>query len=1361
MKNTLKLGLFLFVLVLFITPASALVWNTNKFAWSNDQKSIIITDGESATFSTGAFVSDSDTVKLVVDLLSKDGMYVKNIATKDIDVTEFTGFEKITISHEDYHSKGTGDYIVKVTLSDSFPDSKTDFLKLTIKENTLPQKNTAPTIVITAPANDASFKENTPVTFKATATDAEDGDISSKIEWSGTPNIAKGASTTQYLSPKKYVVTAKVTDSQGLVSSATITVSASQNGPALWNIIVSPQNAVSTIGDKISYTAKAAYSDGTLVDITLFASWASTDDKIASMNANIATAKSIGKTTIKATYGEATGITSLSVKEKQELPITITKILVAPKETDVFVGDKITYTATAIYSDNSQKDITNTAIWTVQYSDVASINKNIATAKKIGATDVIATLNSVKGYASLSVLGKKNEAPIVTITNPQGEEYTVPEGTVISFSAKAIDAENGDVSNTIKWAEFGTGEFGYGPQTTHSFSIGSHVILAIAKDSLGISGTDKIIIHVAEKAKPFFLDITPKDKTVFVDETVQYTATLTFTDGSKQDVSQSATWKSSAQAVAEMDKNIASAKTIGDTTITASANGLTAKTSLSVIEKPSSKPVLQTISLSPQHAVVFIEKDSSEVVSVSYTAIGHYSDGSTKDITQEAAWKNKDIIPGGNTNLPFVLMQNNIAIAKNTGVTLIQASFSGLTGQTDLTVASKIVEMITLQPKDIETKVGDKTTYTVTAHYSDGSIKDVTHSTFFTSTNSVVASMNNNIATSLSKGTTKIQATVTLPYGIKKAETSLTVLQNEETKVPTALEVIPKDATIQVEEKLTYTALLHFSDNSKEDVTSHTTWTSTDTTIASINKNIVTGKSEGTTKIQAGYAGINGQASLTVLQNKPPKTPSSLEIIPKDATIQVGEKLTYTALLHFSDNSKEDVTSHTTWTSTDTTIASINKNIATSLSEGTTKITANYKNFAAIGTLTVKKSIQTDITAPKIDWESPKDNEVLTMTNVPVSFSVEDDTALQSCSLRIEKSTGETDTLEFNVKNEKTHSEKFILSLPQDMTGLFTATITCTDLANNLKEETRNFTIVQTPEIPVLSVKIVNPENGKTYSSPTVPVEIISSDVAAKISYKIDNGAFKEYILKTTETLTVGTHTIIAKAENEKESVESSATFTIIEDAVVDVTAPVITLISPKQNEEISKNPVEFIFDVSDDTTVEECKIFIDNIPQVISVQKSSAEIKISEALSEGTHTWLVICVDKTGKSTTTEPISFKIVPPSTSQPKNNVNSEKEFFIKKIAYDSSVQAGDIVTFTLTFKNTGINNLANVKVKASILDLGIYATNGPFDIKAGQEISKKVTLEIPDDASADEYDVRFTVTSQGITRVLHRTLTIEN
>ncbi len=292
MKNTLKISLFFFVLLLFLSPASALVWNTNKFTWSNDQKSITITDSESATFSTGAFVSDSDTVKLVVDLLLKDGTYVKNILTKNVDVTQFTGFEKITIEQKDYQK--IGDYIIRITLSDNFPDSKTDFLKLSVKEKVIPPKNTAPTIIITSPTDGSSFKENTPVTFKATATDIEDGDLSNKIEWSGTPNIAKGTSTTQYLSPKTYTVTAKVTDTQGLTSSATITVSASQNEPVLWNIIVSPQNAIVNIGDKIIYSAKAIYSDGTSLDVTNLADWTNTNNQIASMNLNTATAKSAG-----------------------------------------------------------------------------------------------------------------------------------------------------------------------------------------------------------------------------------------------------------------------------------------------------------------------------------------------------------------------------------------------------------------------------------------------------------------------------------------------------------------------------------------------------------------------------------------------------------------------------------------------------------------------------------------------------------------------------------------------------------------------------------------------------------------------------------------------------------------------------------------------------------------------------------------------------------------------------------------------------------------------------------------------------------------------------------------------------------
>ncbi|MCP4127151.1 MAG: hypothetical protein GY753_08830 [Gammaproteobacteria bacterium] len=89
----------------------------------------------------------------------------------------------------------------------------------------------APTAGITSPANGSSHAEGNSITFSGSASDAEDGDLSSSLSWSSDIDgaIGTGASfTSTALSLGTHVITASVTDSGGLspttLPSVTVTI---------------------------------------------------------------------------------------------------------------------------------------------------------------------------------------------------------------------------------------------------------------------------------------------------------------------------------------------------------------------------------------------------------------------------------------------------------------------------------------------------------------------------------------------------------------------------------------------------------------------------------------------------------------------------------------------------------------------------------------------------------------------------------------------------------------------------------------------------------------------------------------------------------------------------------------------------------------------------------------------------------------------------------------------------------------------------------------------------------------------------------------------------------------------------------
>lgn len=92
--------------------------------------------------------------------------------------------------------------------------------------------NVAPTVTISAPTAGASFPAGTNITFTASATDPEDGNLSSQISWTSNLDGALGTGATfqRSLSAGSHTVTASVVDSGTQTGSASVAVTITSSG---------------------------------------------------------------------------------------------------------------------------------------------------------------------------------------------------------------------------------------------------------------------------------------------------------------------------------------------------------------------------------------------------------------------------------------------------------------------------------------------------------------------------------------------------------------------------------------------------------------------------------------------------------------------------------------------------------------------------------------------------------------------------------------------------------------------------------------------------------------------------------------------------------------------------------------------------------------------------------------------------------------------------------------------------------------------------------------------------------------------------------------------------------------------------
>jgi subtilisin family serine protease len=90
-----------------------------------------------------------------------------------------------------------------------------------------PPQDAPPTVTIVSPANNSNFPSGTNITFSATATDPEDGNMAASLHWTSDRDgqIGTGASFTRTLTSGNHIITASLVDSGGNAGNASIAIS--------------------------------------------------------------------------------------------------------------------------------------------------------------------------------------------------------------------------------------------------------------------------------------------------------------------------------------------------------------------------------------------------------------------------------------------------------------------------------------------------------------------------------------------------------------------------------------------------------------------------------------------------------------------------------------------------------------------------------------------------------------------------------------------------------------------------------------------------------------------------------------------------------------------------------------------------------------------------------------------------------------------------------------------------------------------------------------------------------------------------------------------------------------------------------
>ena len=200
------------------------------------------------------------------------------------------------------------------------------------------------------------------------------------------------------------------------------------------------------------------------------------------------------------------------------------------------------------------------------------------------------------------------------------------------------------------------------------------------------------------------ISLSPQTPSVPKGDTRQLDAVATFSDGTQKTITDSATWSVAPTGIATVSSTgLVTAQAVGSATVTAASASVRESDPLTV-----SPPILVSIAVAPANSSIMLGTTEQ------LTATGTFSDGSTRDLTNSAAWSS------ANSSLASI-GPAGLAAAKSVGSTSISATSGDLTGSTALTVEPQLLLTYFSQANNTATGM-DATVYVTNVGMTNSSL---------------------------------------------------------------------------------------------------------------------------------------------------------------------------------------------------------------------------------------------------------------------------------------------------------------------------------------------------------------------------------------------------------------------------------------------------------------------------------------------------------------------------------------------------------------------------------------------------------------------------------------------------------------
>ena len=663
-------------------------------------------------------------------------------------------------------------------------------------------------------------------------------------------------------------------------------------------------------GDSSTLTATAVYSDGKSNNVTISTNWTSNDSSVASVYNGTITAKSEGTATIVAVYDGKSQAVNVKVTKK-------VKALTKDKQAlDLRIGQEASVSLQAIYTDNTEQDVSSIAEWTSSDNKVATVVNGSVRALSAGTATVTAKLGKQSvtievgvevvrriemNHTQLSLLlkdGKRKDEQkvILTATYPDGETKDVTADAVWSSSnEKVADAFKGNIVAYKAGTATITAE--YGTKTTTL--------------EVDVDKTRKLVAS----EQSFFMNVNEKK---------QIDLKAVYPDDTEVNVTEKAVWTSSNEKIADVIGGKVYANASGSVTITA-------KYSNQTVEIPVDVEVARHLDIDKEELGLKVGGTHT------FTVTAAFANGVTEEVTNKATWTSSE------ESVAYV--ENGNLTAYKSGKTTVKATYGGKT--VEAAVSVDIPTKVALASKKGVVPVDGTLQANVIATYAEDREEIVTDKAEWSSSNEKIAEVTSGgLITGIKTG----KATITAKYQGK------TLTMAVEVGLASGLQAdVPIVALLSKE---TYQLKLTASDEygNEQDVSNDATWKSSSARIADVKKGLITAYGKGKTNITAEY----GDQKVTIAVEV--DVIERMEISESSLSLKSGDTIDLTLNVMLSDGSTRDVTSAAEWKTNSYKVATVSKGKVKAVDYGKAKITVKYgsKSESVPVDVDTLKYLQTD-----------------------------------------------------------------------------------------------------------------------------------------------------------------------------------------------------------------------------------------------------------------------------------------------------------------------------------------------------------------------------------------------------------------